>query len=110
MTPDEIKSLPPDLRAKTKGQAFILSQLHDLVYELEKSGIVARMHYSKRGVPMILVEKEGRTKASIVYFGKTHLFRCFHPFPSDNQTKSRLMDEVEVYEYLEKLLYPIEAP
>lgn len=71
-----------------KGQKHILRQLAFFQLALEKAGIVSDFQESRRGVPMILIDgPDGETQASVCYFGKTHVFRCFHPWKSGSQTR-----------------------
>jgi len=73
-----------------RGQAKIQAKLVALRTALSNAGIVYESRTSNRGVPHVVVKDEtARTLASICYFFRADVFRCFHPWPSYGEEQTR---------------------
>lgn len=74
---------------------------------LTAKGIVSNSHVSQRGVPLLVVEgPDGNTVASVCWFRRTKVFRCFHPWPSNGQEQTKFTTSItdDLVNYVARLL------
>ena len=98
---DVTRTRPTSRKTNLGGEKLVLDETEDALKRLTEEFGNAKFRRSKKGVPHIVVVTDTNT-FSVCYFGKSKVFRVFHPYPSfgENQVKATFSDVECVVEYI----------
>lgn len=84
-----------------------IATLRGIEEALRGKGILSHQVKSQRGVPILLIDgPDGDPVASVCWFRRTRVLRCFHPWPCVGQEQTKFTTSItnDLIDYVARLL------